>query len=430
MKSSIYLILITVFVFTVGQTRKVAAQTENQSTVVDSRVSEPERIILNPLETAATGVAVTWQMPLSVSENFVQWGKTVKNPVWETDDFNETTTVARVDTVSYEDETSIVKSFRAELSGLEPGESYMYRVGSDETAWSEWLQFNLPESDPDSLFKFIYMGDAQNDVFSQWSRTLREAYKTAPDASFIYYAGDLVNRGYNEEEWNDWFRSGEFIHRMIPSIMTPGNHEYDDLGLTPLWQTHFSLPHNGPKQSEDLKGATYFVDYPAVRIISIDGTTSEDNQYYRDIQAKWLEEVLKNTEQEWIVLTLHQPFFSTKETRDNPQIRDAYRSLLEDYGVDMVLQGHDHAYGRGMLPNSSNAPGKTGTMYVVSVSGPKMYDIGEEKSWMQKKLADTQLFQVITIHGEELNFKSYTTTGELFDEFILQKSSGDTRLIE
>lgn len=357
-------------------------------------------------------------------------GKAVANPIWETGDFHQIIADGRVDTVSYEREKSVVKSFRAELSGLEAGETYMYRVGSEKTAWSEWLQFKLPESDPGSSFKFIYMGDAQNDVFSQWSRTIREAYKTAPDASFIYYSGDLVNRGYNDEEWRDWYRSGEFIHRMIPAIMTPGNHEYDDLDLTPLWRSNFTLPENGPPNHEELKGATYFVDYPAVRIISIDGTTSEDDQDYRDIQAKWLEEVLKSTEQEWIILTLHQPFFSTKETRDNPQIRDAYRSLLDEYGVDMVLQGHDHAYGRGMLSHSSSTPGNTGTMYVVSVSGPKMYDIGEGKGWMQKKLADTQLFQVITIQDSELHFKSYTTTGELFDDFVLDNSTGETQLIE
>lgn len=430
MKLSIYLIFITIFVFVGGQVSSVAGQAEIQSIVVSSKKSVPNRVILNPLKTATKGVAVTWQMPLSVSENFVQWRKAVANPVLELNDFYKIIANGRVDTVSYEGETSFIKSFRAELSDLEPGETYMYRVGSEETTWSEWLQFNLPNSDPDSSFKFIYMGDAQNDVHSQWSRTIREAYRTAPDASFIYYAGDLVNRGYNDEEWSDWYKSGEFIHRMIPSIMTPGNHEYNDLHLTPLWQTHFSLPQNGPKQHEELKGATYFVDYPAVRIISIDGTTSEEDEDYRNIQAKWLEEVLKSTKQEWIILTLHQPFFSTKETRDNPQIRDAYRSLLEEYGVDMVLQGHDHAYGRGMLPHSSSTPGKTGTMYVVSVSGPKMYDIGEEKGWMQKKLADTQLFQVITIHGKELHFKSYTTTGELFDEFTLNQSTGETQLVE
>src|SRR5699024_1301111 len=145
------------------------------------------------------------------------------------------------------------------------------------------------------------------------------------------------------------YRAGDFIHRMIPSIMTPGNHEYAYPDITPLWKSLFTLPSNGPEGYEDLDGAAYYVDYPAVRVISLDGTTSENDDNLREIKAEWLEEVLRNNDKKWTILTLHQPFYSTSGTRDNPQIRDAFQHLLEEYGVDIVLQVHDHAYGRGML---------------------------------------------------------------------------------
>ena len=105
--------------------------------------------------------------------------------------------------------------------------------------------------------------------------------------------------------------------------------------------------------------------------------------------------------------------------------------LVEKYGVDMVLQGHDHAYGRGMLDKGSDAPGNTGTMYVVSVSGPKQYDVGDQKSWMQRSGENIQLYQVIDIKGEDLFYKCYTTTGKLYDTFQLEKDgSGNLRLQE
>ena len=76
-----------------------------------------------------------------------------------------------------------------------------------------------------------------------------------------------------------------------------------------------------------------------------------------------------------------------------------------------------------------NGPGDKGTMYVVSVSGPKMYDVGD-LDWMQKGGSNTQLYQVLTVDQEKLYYKSYTATGKLFDAFELKKSDQGNVLIE
>ena len=64
---------------------------------------------------------------------------------------------------------------------------------------------------------------------------------------------------------------------------------------------------------------------------------------------------------------------------DNPEIREALQPIFEYYGVDLVLQGHDHTYARsGLMTHENVGTGvtarspKAGTVYVVSVSGPKM----------------------------------------------------------
>ncbi len=68
---------------------------------------------------------------------------------------------------------------------------------------------------------------------------------------------------------------------------------------------------------------------------------------------------------------------------------------------------------------------KSGTMYVVSVSGPKMADSGiEPKFWMDKDTTHTQLYQVVSILNDKLEFRSYTVTGKLFDAFDLVKQKG------
>jgi hypothetical protein len=62
-------------------------------------------------------------------------------------------------------------------------------------------------------------------------------------------------------------------------------------------------------------------------------------------------------------------------------------------------------------------------MYVVSVSGPKMYGLSDSP-WMERRAANTQLFQVIHIEGDLLSYEAFTATGTQYDAFDLQKSAG------
>jgi len=93
--------------------------------------------------------------------------------------------------------------------------------------------------------------------------------------------------------------------------------------------------------------------------------------------------------------------------------------------VDIALQGHDHTYARGRnLSSGSNVKDAGGTMYVVSVSGPKMYKIVQER-WMDRAAENTQLFQVITIDNDTLRYKAMTVTGQLYDAFELVKQENE-----
>jgi hypothetical protein len=73
---------------------------------------------------------------------------------------------------------------------------------------------------------------------------------------------------------------------------------------------------------------------------------------------------------------------------------------------------------------------KTGTVYVVSVSGGKMYKLRPDAwdGWEAERdraAENTQLFQIITIEDNTLTFESYTAIGELYDAFDLIKKGPD-----
>jgi hypothetical protein len=73
---------------------------------------------------------------------------------------------------------------------------------------------------------------------------------------------------------------------------------------------------------------------------------------------------------------------------------------------------------------------KSGTVYCVSVSGPKLYDLGATEK-MVSKAEKMQLYQLVRIDGDRLHYESRTATGELHDEFELRKqANGKNALVE
>ena len=158
-------------------------------------------------------------------------------------------------------------------------------------------------------------------------------------------------------------------------------------------------------------------------------------------QKPWLRKVLQDNPNRWTILTFHHPLYSPASSRDNVAIREQWKPILDEFRVDLVLSGHDHSYSRtGFVDTKSikNVPAgykqaydpKIGTVHVVSVSGPKLYEITKGK--FAKKLGEnTQLYQIIDIEKNNLRFRAFTATGELFDEFLLQKQSNKpNKLIE
>ena len=294
----------------------------------------PDRIVLTWSEDPATTQSVSWRTDRSVDAPFAEIAIASSDPGFSKH--------AKRITAQSQDLTTKLGDARfhtAVFRGLRPKTMYAYRVG-DGVNWSEWSQFTTA-SDESEPFSFIYFGDAQNNIKSHWARVVREAFKDAPRAAFLLHAGDLVNRADNDNEWGEWFYSAGWILRTMPSIATPGNHEYMGVGvirrLSIHWRPTFDFPAHGP---EGCAETVYYVDYQGARIVSLNTN--------RDLapQAKWLDGVLERCTANWKIVTMHHPVYSTKPSRDNPAIRDLLQPLFEKHGVDLVLQGHDHAYGR------------------------------------------------------------------------------------
>ena len=401
---------------------------------------DPDRIILTFHGDPSTSRAVTWRTDKSITKAVAQIAEAKVNSKFTDDAVSVAAATEAFDLGQYKGNSALVVHYHgAKFKNLKPNTQYVYRVGDGSKHWSEWIQFRTAKSSY-APTQFVYFGDAQNDVLDHWSRVIRMAYQTAPNASFAIHAGDLINKAHRDHEWAQWFKAGGFIHSQWTAIPAVGNHEFMLLGETPLkgwswfkekkkvsiqWRPQFTLPVEKDLVPE-LHETVYTVDYQDIRVIVLN---SND---HLEQQTKYLEQKLKNCTAKWKIVTCHHSVFSPADGRNFQFARDHWKPLLDKYNVDLVLNGHDHTYARGHVPvrtRDEKSASELGTVYVTSVSGPKQYALDPKQikayksdGYQSDKTAEqTQFFQVITIEGNTLSYVAYTVMGDEYDRATIQK---------
>ena len=396
--------------------------------------SVPSRIILTWAGDPARTQAVTWRTETPLSAPQAQIAKFTADPGFEKG-------AITVNGAAETDDLGGGQSaghYAANFQGLDPNTRYCYRVG-DGHAWSEWNIFRTASDKPET-FRFLYVGDAQNSIKSLWSHSIRAAFQTVPDARFIVHAGDLVEDGYNDQLWGEWSDAMSFISAVIPSVPVPGNHDLhrapgtpnpkNVFAASPLWRRHFALPQNGP-EIEEAPSQSYYLDYQGVRFVALDVNVFANTDFQPDAKQRvwdkeleWLKKTLSANPNRWTIVVQHQPLYDVAKGREYPDMRDALAPIYEKYHVDLVLQGHDHAYARTHKVARGQVvdPAAPGVIYAISVSGPKMYELEDaHKNLMATMIGQNQFFQSIEVAPDHLLFKAYSIDGVVRDSFELRK---------
>ena len=394
---------------------------------------DPDRIILTFNGNPSTKRAVTWRTDSSVKKAEAQIAVAGINSDFVKEASTYTANTEEFDLGLYKSNKSLIENYHSVVfENLKPNTLYAYRVGFAEN-WSEWIQFKTA-NDTYSPTQFVYFGDAQNDILNHWSRVIRMAYKTAPDASFVIHAGDLVDSAHKDNEWAQWFKAGGFIHSQWTAIPVVGNHEFQRFDgyegtlprrLSIQWRPQFTLPVE-ENLDEKLHETVYSVEYQDILVLVLNSTGQLEEQ------TEYIREKLTNSDAKWKIVTNHHSVFSPAEGRDFEYARKVWKPLFEKYGVDLVLNGHDHTYARGHTPVKSQNVNESGifkTLYVTSVSGPKQYKLDKDQiknyeidGYKSDKMGEeTQFFQVINIDSNKLTYSAYTTLGDLYDRAIITK---------
>ncbi len=399
---------------------------------------QPDRIILNWSDNSATTQSVTWRASSDVMEAFGEIVAAGDAPTYVKDkqSFPATCEAVESNSVFRSPVQNDLKynTFSVTFTGLQPETTYSYRVGQCNN-WSEWHTFTTASTN-EKPFTFLYFGDAQNGLDTVYPRLARKAFLTAPEAKFAIFTGDLVGEGSSERDWDNWFQALGFLAANYPLMMVPGNHEHDEYKnldgtenqvLTKLWKTLFTLPQNGPENSQE---TCYTFTYNGVRFIALDSAKGAYDFRGEGAIAEWLEPILKDNKCQWTILYFHHPLYSSAKDRNHFEWRQAIKPLIDRYHVDLVLSGHDHVYSRTSaqtpsvetvdLDQATELDAKSNTVYLTSVAGEKMYEL-QAKPFFVKSLPNTQLFQTIHIDGGKLTVTSLTATGKVIDSFVLEK---------
>ena len=302
----------------------------------------------------------------------------------------------------------------ATLRSLEPDTEYVYCVGDgSEDGWTELAEFATAPSIV-RPFSFIYMGDAQNHLY-RWGSLLNNAFRERPDAEFFIMAGDLIDRGNDRDDWDDFYFNAAKVYdrrQLVPAI---GNHENQG-GHPTMYLEQFNLMENGPDSVE--KERAYSFEYSNALFVVLDTNIKPDTQ------VAWLKKTLAESKATWKFAVYHHPAYSSDPGRDNDDVRKLWGDVFDKYHVDVALQGHDHAYLRTYPMKGGKRVGspKDGTIYVVSVSGTKFYD-QDKRDYTEFGMTNTPTFQTLDlqINGNKLIYRAWDTEGVMKDRFVIEK---------
>lgn len=309
----------------------------------------------------------------------------------------------------------------ARLRHLKPDTRYSYRAVTDGKA-SPWYCFQTHQPHR-GRFSFLFVGDVQDTIGGEANRLLREACAHHPQVEFLVCGGDLTERPTNQH-WAETFRDIDSVAQSMPFLNVTGNHDYFK-GVIRKLERRFPLVFSYFLDSKVGDNMVYTLNYGSAQIFVLD---SNREFFHLWTQRQWLEEQLEKSQAKWKILVLHHPLYSIKGNNNLIQ-RWMFDDLVRQYGVDLVLQGHEHAYARwigGTYKNGAPAV----PVYTISHCSPKNYRIEFDERFNKFGIS-CRYYQTVSVGGDTLTMATYdANTHALYDSLMVFINHHGAHLVE
>lgn len=267
---------------------------------------------------------------------------------------------------------------------LQLGRRYFYRVRCNGEKLAEG--FFTTRQPRGGHVRFVAFGD--NSYGDAGERAIAfHAYNAHPD--FVMNTGDNVYEGGLDSEYARFFfpvynsdtadpAIGGPLLRSIPFYTVIANHDvankdgrgnpvadFDAASDSLAYYTNFHLPLNGPfpARPTSVRGESARLDafracagerFPQMANYSFDCGCAHflclDSNLYIDPTdcglQDWIRHELRSTDAVWKFVVYHHPAFNVGVEHYREQHMRVLSPIFEEYGVDVVLSGHEHSYQR------------------------------------------------------------------------------------
>lgn len=309
-------------------------------------------------------------------------------------------------------------------------------------------QTNKPSQQvPKKPFTFSAVGD----IGSSPNAALVLSKIGASKNDFTLALGDLGYGGNGTENtWCDFVK--KHVGDSHPFQLVAGNHD-DGSKDGSILEYRKCLPNKVGKITGEY-GLEYYFDYQNLArfiLISPDidslGYTYDKNSEHYNWLSKTIDEA-RNNDLEWVVVGMHKNCISVGQK--TCEIGEDLLNLLVEKKVDLILQGHEHAYMRSkqlMLDkncpiiaiNSTNSTCISGTgnkltkgrgsvIVVSGTGGVDLRDIqtndsesGYFETWNGKNVGNSYGFSLFGVNSREITGEFVRVNGSYADSFSISE---------
>ena len=351
-----------------------------------------------------------------------------------------------------------------ELTGLDPGMVYKFRLGENGEN-SDVFKFRTMPRDLTKEVRFIVGGDTYGKG-KWWCPCIRgdqyyynllrknnlQASKKSP--MFVVIGGDFAYANGEEGEVERWYKWLDAWKKdmvtsdnlLIPLVPVIGNHEVVRKGSTKWFKKGYKKEWDKPnKPSNPAEHAPYFynlfiktdslsckTDSLSYRVLDFDNYMSlilldSGHTNYVHEQKEWLERTLKERQdQAYKFAAYHVPAYpSHRDTSDkiSTHIRTHWVPQFEQFGLDVAFEHHDHTYKRthSILNNKEDKEDSKGVVYLGDGAWGKLRKPGQQDQWYIAKAREKYHFILVTLQKDKALFQAIDNDGQVFDKYCKGK---------
>jgi len=302
-----------------------------------------------------------------------------------------------------------VKIHEIRLEGLKTGTTYDYQVPAPDGTTFTASFTTAPEPGSEN-WRLVVYGDNRSNPATH-SRNVEQIMKLKP--GIILNSGDLVARGKEYDQWKaQYFDPMRGLAEYVPIFPCLGNHEQN--------ADHYYNYASVPEENGEVY---YSFDYANAHIISLNSNKRDAPFARGEAQTEWLIKDLKaNQDKQWIIVFFHHPLFRCHPTRGIESQRWVWQPIFEEFGVDLVVNGHDHYYQRTYAIGNFSGKRKKGVFHLISGGGgaptypilPKIHAAARNR---------VHHVTAMDVMNDRIVGRAVDIEGNVFDSFVIDKQS-------